>query len=216
MDSANKVFESINDVSLNDILEFNSYVKMNEWEKKKYNNKNFFLHISELSFSMFVHGLRTDPIYHDKDFKDIPNTRYFMIIIPFDPEEYLKYRNMSVRILYESYYIDSQHHIHRSFYSFLYHFYQDEIFDKEFIKNLQNEIVKYLKDDQIEFDYIYSITKEEFVYYTHIDKEDTNNIEYYNLYFTDNRKLSDFGMSVRLINDNSKVTLLDVVTDYNK
>ena len=209
MDSANKVFESINDVSLNDILEYECYVKMSEWEKKKYNNKNFFLHISELSFEKFAK-------YFDKPIQEKPNTRYFMIIEPHDPEQYLKFRNMSVILNLKGYYIDSQHHIKR-YTSEVVFLEQHETFDKEFNKNLQNEIIKYLKTDQVEIYNIMLISREDFINATGIDKKDTNNIEYVQVILTDLREgvdPADFGMLIRLINDNSKVTLLDVDTNF--
>lgn len=210
MSTAQKVFESIYDVSLNDILEYECFVKMNEYK----GDKTFVLHISELSFQAFN---KYYDMYFDHPVQEESNNRYFIIITPQNSEQYLKCRDMSVRQYFRSYYIDSQHHIKRRCSGVASSFIQRETFDKEFNQNLHKEIIKYLKTDQLDFRCTTYISKEEFVDTTGIDKEDTNNIEYAQVSFTDRREgeePADRGITIRLINDNNKITFLDVDTDF--
>lgn len=197
-----KIFESINDVSYNDIIEYLGYVKLSEWN----GNGTFVLHISELSFEEFSKEVDIQ--------KPTEDVRYFLIIVPTDRKHYLNCEDMSVELRYVCFYINYYYRLEQYDYDKSFYFDQKVTFDQEFNKNLQNEIIEYLKPLKTEFWRLSHITKEDFIEMTGIDKEDTDNIKYFVIQLLaedeEDGEEYDFNVAVRLMNDNNKITLLDV------
>ena len=207
-----KVFESINDVSLTDILGLEPYINLSEWKEEDEGEISFYLHISELSFEEFAK-------HFDKPIQEKPNTRYFMIIEPQYPLEYFQNKDKSVLITYNAFKLDEDHHLDSDDEYFTSEsFYQKQTFDKEFDDNLLISLTDYLglkegalKINQIRYsdEGIFALNlpfKEQIALE---NKEDKENIEYYILDILFNNSEHN-KIDVQLINDHNKITILKI------
>ena len=203
------VFESINDVSLNDIYDFEYNIIFNKLKNEGYSYYERegglpFLRISELSFEEFVK-------HFDKPIQENPNTKYFMII-----NEYPQNKDKSI-ITYNAFKLDENHYLDSDDEYFTSEsFYQKQTFDKEFDDNLLISLTDYLgfKTETFKINQIQHTNKNTFsLHLTFHEQQALNNkednIEYYIL----DVLLNNFEhkkIFVQLINDHNQITILKV------